>query len=185
MRCFPVPAAYLGGYLHLPASVFNPLVGLVLLVSAFRLFFHRSDAAEVSPPTLPTAMGVGAGIGLLAGLTGTGGGIFLTPLLVFRRWAHTRPAAAVSALFILVNSIAALLGYFRAVGRFRVCLVAGGPRRGWWHAGSYFRQPTVFGSHGLLAFGSPAHHGGHEVDFHQMTMWKKLPLKAQAAKEAK
>ena len=106
------PAAFVGGYLHLPASVFRPLVGLVLLVSAFRLFFHQSDPAEVSPPTLPTAMGVGAGIGLLSGLTGTGGGIFLTPLLLFRRWAHTRPAAAVSALFILVNSIAGLVGYF-------------------------------------------------------------------------
>lgn len=107
-----VPAAFLGGYLHLPPSIFKPLVGFVLLFSAVRLFFRRGDSAEVAPPSMPIALGVGAGIGLLSGLTGTGGGIFLTPLLLFRRWAHTRPAAAVSALFILVNSIAGLAGHF-------------------------------------------------------------------------
>jgi len=57
-------------------------------------------------------MSIGAGIGLLSGLTGTGGGIFLTPLVLFCRWARTRTAAAVSALFILVNSVAGLVGYF-------------------------------------------------------------------------
>ena len=54
-------------------------------------------------------------MGFLSGLTGTGGGIFLTPLLLFCRWAHIRQAAAVSALFILVNSIGGLVGYFTAV----------------------------------------------------------------------
>lgn len=109
---FSAPAAFLGGYLHLPSAIFRPLVGVVLWFSAIRLFFRRGDPAEVSPPARPVAMGVGAGIGLLSGLTGTGGGIFLTPLLLFCRWANTRPAAAVSALFILVNSIAGLGGYF-------------------------------------------------------------------------
>jgi uncharacterized protein len=59
-------------------------------------------------------VGVGAGLGLLSGLTGTGGGIFLTPLLLFCRWAPIKKAAAVSALFILVNSIGGLIGYFSA-----------------------------------------------------------------------
>jgi uncharacterized membrane protein YfcA len=107
-----VPAAFLGGYVHLPSSIFKPLVGVVLLFSAVRLLFRRGDPPAVSAPALPTAMAVGAGIGLLSGLTGTGGGIFLTPLMLFRRWAYTRTAAAVSALFILVNSIAGLVGYF-------------------------------------------------------------------------
>ena len=107
-----VPAAFLGGYLHLPSWIFKPLVGVVLLFSAVRLLFRRGDPPKVSPPALPIAMTVGAGIGLLSGLTGTGGGIFLTPLMLFRRWAYTRTAAAVSALFILVNSIAGLVGYF-------------------------------------------------------------------------
>lgn len=107
-----VPAAFLGGYLHLPPSIFKPLVGFVLLFSAVRLFSRLGDSAEVAPPSTPVALGVGAGIGLLSGLTGTGGGIFLTPLLLFRRWAHMRPAAAVSALFILFNSTAGLAGHF-------------------------------------------------------------------------
>ena len=61
------------------------------------------------------ALSVGAGLGFLAGLTGTGGGIFLTPLLLFCRWAHIRQAAAVSALFIWVNSTAGLVGYFTKI----------------------------------------------------------------------
>lgn len=107
-----VPAAYLGGYLQLPAAVLKILIGLVLLFSAARLIFRRGDPPDVFPPSASAAIGVGAGIGFLSGLTGTGGGIFLTPLLLLCRWARTKQAAAVSALFILVNSLAGLAGYF-------------------------------------------------------------------------
>ncbi|MEO6971204.1 MAG: sulfite exporter TauE/SafE family protein [Chthoniobacterales bacterium] len=109
-----VPAAYLGGYLQLPVAILRILIGLVLLLSAGRLFFRRSDPPEVRSPATPAAIGLGGIVGLLSGLTGTGGGIFLTPLLLFFRWARIREAAAVSALFILVNSIAGLAGYFIA-----------------------------------------------------------------------
>jgi uncharacterized membrane protein YfcA len=109
-----VPAAYLGGYLQPSASVLRILIGIVLLFSAVRLIFRRADPAKTAAPARPTAVGVGAGLGFLSGLTGTGGGIFLTPLLLFCRWAHIRQAAAVSALFILVNSIGGLVGYFTA-----------------------------------------------------------------------
>src|SRR5216117_4112465 len=110
-----VPAAYFGGYLQPSASALKILIGLVLLFSAVRLIFRRFDPPAVISPSPPTAIGVGAGIGFLSGLTGTGGGIFLTPLLLFCQWAHIRQAAAVSALFILVNSLAGLAGYFTAV----------------------------------------------------------------------
>src|SRR6266576_4612267 len=110
-----VPAAYFGGYLQPSASVLKILIGLVLLFSAVRLIFRRFDPPAVISPSPPTAIGVGAGIGFLSGLTGTGGGIFLTPVLLFCRWADIRQAAAVSALFIWVNSIAGLAGYFTAV----------------------------------------------------------------------
>ncbi len=110
-----VPAAYLGGYIQPSASILRILIGLVLLFSAARLIFRRGDPAETVAPSKPTAVGVGAGSGFLSGLTGTGGGIFLTPLLLFCRWAHIRQAAAVSAVFILVNSIGGLVGYFTAV----------------------------------------------------------------------
>jgi uncharacterized membrane protein YfcA len=110
-----IPAAYLGGYLQPSASVLRILIGVVLLFSAARLVLRRSDPPETFAPSRPTAIGVGAGLGFLSGLTGTGGGIFLTPLLLFCRWAHIRQAAAVSALFILVNSVAGLVGYFTKV----------------------------------------------------------------------
>jgi uncharacterized membrane protein YfcA len=60
---------------------------------------------------MPLALGAGAGLGLLSGLTGTGGGIFLTPLLLLCKWARTKNVAATSALFILVNSSTGLLGF--------------------------------------------------------------------------
>lgn len=110
-----IPAAYVGGYLQPSTSVLRILIGLVLLFSAARLVFRRSDPPRTSLPSSPVAISVGAGLGFLAGLTGTGGGIFLTPLLLFCRWAHIRQAAAVSALFIWVNSIAGLVGYFTKV----------------------------------------------------------------------
>jgi len=110
-----IPAAYFGGHLQPSASVLRTFIGLVLLFSAMRLIFRRSDPPKLVTPSQPVAISVGAGLGFLSGLTGTGGGIFLTPLLLFCGWAHIRQAAAVSALFILVNSIAGLVGYFTAV----------------------------------------------------------------------
>jgi uncharacterized membrane protein YfcA len=109
-----VPAAYIGGYLQPSASVLRILIGIVLLFSAARLIFRRSDPAETCPPGKTVAISVGAGLGLLSGLTGTGGGIFLTPLMLFCKWTHIRQAAAISAVFILVNSIGGLVGYFSA-----------------------------------------------------------------------
>jgi uncharacterized protein len=110
-----IPAAYVGGYLQPSASVLRILIGVVLLFSAARLVFRRGDPPQTVTPSRPVAISVGAGLGFLSGLTGTGGGIFLTPLLLFCQWAHIRQAAAVSALFIWVNSIAGLVGYFTKV----------------------------------------------------------------------
>ena len=77
-----------------------------------RLNTSRPSADEaLGEPSRPVALTLGGVLGLLAGLTGTGGGIFLTPLLLLKRWARTKTAAAVSAVFILVNSAAGLLGH--------------------------------------------------------------------------
>jgi uncharacterized membrane protein YfcA len=105
-----VPFAFLGGYINLPTHFFKILVGAVLLYSAARFFIQTGPDAEPREPSKPIALATGAGLGLLSGLTGTGGGIFLTPLLIFMRWARTKTASAVSAMFILVNSISGLLG---------------------------------------------------------------------------
>ncbi len=107
-----VPCAFLGGYINLPTRMFKIAVGLVLLASAARFLLDPPAEPAAKPPTLPTSLGVGAGLGLLSGLTGTGGGIFLTPLGIFLRWDRTKTVAAVSAVFILVNSAAGLIGNF-------------------------------------------------------------------------
>ncbi len=111
---FSVPAAFFGGWFHVPAHYLQILIGLVLWFSAWRLLYRKEDPPHVVRPADPTAMASGAGIGFLSGLTGTGGGIFLTPLLLFCRWARVKEAAAVSSLFILVNSSAGLAGYVRS-----------------------------------------------------------------------
>lgn len=108
---FSVPAAFIGGYIMLPAGVFNLLVGVILFLSGVRFLFRYNPESEISKPAL-SAQGIsGGGIGLLSGLTGTGGGIFLTPLILFMKWATAKQAAAVSALFILFNSTAGLSGH--------------------------------------------------------------------------
>ena len=134
-----VPMAFVGGYVNLPTHIFKVLVGVVLLFAASRFLLHQTDDSVVGEPSRPTAMSLGAGLGLLSGLTGTGGGIFLTPLLLFKRWARTKTAAAVSALFILLNSVSGLLGNLTSTRRFpsfalilAVAAIVGGA------AGSYF-----------------------------------------------
>jgi uncharacterized protein len=104
------PFAFVGGYINLPTHIFKILVGIVLLYSAVRFLIEPKGDQEPHEPSKPVALSVGAGIGLLSGLTGTGGGIFLTPLVIFMLWARTKAASAVSALFILVNSISGLAG---------------------------------------------------------------------------
>lgn len=111
-----VPCAFLGGYVDLPARAFMFMVGCVLIFSALRFLVRPSEEHEPRPPSRAAALGAGAGLGLLAGLTGTGGGIFLTPLLILMGWATTRTAAAVSVVFILLNSVSGLLGNVIATG---------------------------------------------------------------------
>ncbi|MFZ9621345.1 MAG: TSUP family transporter, partial [Prochlorococcaceae cyanobacterium] len=105
-----LPLAFVGGWLDLPVVWFQRLVALVLLASAFRLVLKPRDPETLRVPRAWVLVLVGMGLGLLAGLTGTGGGVFLTPLLLLRCWALTRQAAAVSSLFILGNSMSGLLG---------------------------------------------------------------------------
>ncbi len=107
-----VPSAFLGGSLMLPDWVYRPLVGLVLFFAAYRVVRRpkNQDRAPLRPFRPWLAIFFGIGIGFLSGLTGVGGGIFLTPLLLLLGWADMREAAAVSAAFILVNSLAGLFG---------------------------------------------------------------------------
>ena len=108
-----VPMAFLGGAVTLPADIFKRLVGAILLLASARLLWPTQPDAALRPardPPVPLAVGAGAGIGLLSGLTGTGGGIFLSPLLIFAAWCPPKASAGVAAAFILANSLAGLAG---------------------------------------------------------------------------
>jgi uncharacterized protein len=109
-----IPTAFTGGAVTLPDHIYKPAVGVTLLLAASGLLRTASTAsaeyAHERPVPIAGAIASGAGIGLLSGLTGTGGGIFLTPLLVCAGWAETKRSAGVSAAFILTNSIAGLAG---------------------------------------------------------------------------
>ena len=111
-----IPCAFLGGSIVLPTQLYKPILGLVLLYAAAKLGFNRSGSKTLQPKVLPLwlSIGLGMAIGLLSGLTGVGGGIFLSPLLLLMGWATMKQAAGVSAAFILVNSIAGLLEIGRA-----------------------------------------------------------------------
>ncbi len=113
-----IPAAFLGGSIELPGEIYRPLVAIVLLAGAWRLATAGSPETAERDDHVPAVPGflAGAGIGLLAGLTGTGGGIFLTPLLVLAAWTGTRAAAGLSGAFIGLNSIAGLGGLALAGG---------------------------------------------------------------------
>ena len=116
-----VPLAFIGGAIHIPASLYKPLLGAVLLVAAagfFRTARKAADEPSDRPPAIPIlpAVILGGTIGLLSGLTGTGGGIFLSPALIVAGWATTRQASGIASGFILVNSISGLVGNISAVG---------------------------------------------------------------------
>src|SRR5215213_10020396 len=111
------PAAFLGGGIHLPPELYRPLVGVVLWAAAARLFWHPTRLAqrEPRPPSLAITLPAGAGLGLLAGLTGTGGGIFLSPLIILFGWEDTRKTSGAAAGFIFINSLAGLAGNLASV----------------------------------------------------------------------
>jgi len=110
------PMAFVGGAITLPGAYYRPLIGAILLYSAWRLVIAgggaRAEDAErgAREPRVGVALAVGAGLGLLSGLSGTGGGIFLSPILLLCGWAKAKRTAAVSAAFILLNSISGLAG---------------------------------------------------------------------------
>jgi hypothetical protein len=115
-----VPAAFIGGTLHIPPEIYRPLVGAVLLASAVQFVRTAAQApqedASARPPPLAAALPAGAALGLLAGLSGTGGGIFLSPLILLMHWAPTRRTSGIAASFILVNSAAGLAGTTFSIG---------------------------------------------------------------------
>lgn len=109
------PFAWLGGRLDLPAHAFKLLLALALTFAAVRLLLPDIRTTAYRPAGRAWMLAAGALIGLVSGLIGVGGGIFLTPLILFARWGDAKTAAAVSAPFIFVNSAAGLAGHADAL----------------------------------------------------------------------
>ena len=116
------PAAFFAAQVKLPKESYSLLLGIVLLVAAMGVFrsasrAERDDVESIGRrvPWVPGLL-IGAAIGVLSGLTGTGGAIFLTPLLLFARWMPTREASGTSVAFVWINSLTGLAGLLHASG---------------------------------------------------------------------
>lgn len=132
-----VPLAYLGGGISMDATIYKMLVGVGLVFAAAHLILRSNAVADdpgpIAYPGIAASAAVGGGIGFLSGLTGVGGGIFLSPVLIILHWAGLRRTAAMAAAFILVNSISGLTGYLHQggvfpdhIGFWSVAVVSGG-----------------------------------------------------------
>lgn len=112
------PAAWIGGRIPVPETLFVGLLGATLLVAAGFMFVDPAEPKtaerEERPPALPIA--VGGGIGFLSGVVGIGGGIFLAPFLHLIRWGKAHEIAGAASVFILVNSLAGLAGQLTKLG---------------------------------------------------------------------
>ena len=110
-----IPAAFIGGHINLPSEIYKPIVGVLLIVSGFRfIFLAATRDRELKAVNYPLAIAMGIAIGFLSGITGTGGGIFLSPLIIWLGWNHVKQASGTVAAFIFVNSVAGLLGNYRS-----------------------------------------------------------------------
>lgn len=108
-----IPFSFLGGYITAPSHIYRTITGVILLFAAYRLLVHKENKEKpVSKMPLSLAIVFGGVIGLLSGLIGVGGGIFLSPLLIFTGWANIKITSGISSMFILINSISGILGHF-------------------------------------------------------------------------
>ena len=112
-----IPMAYWGGTMNLPDSIYKKILALCIFISIIRLVYQFEDNKEPNRE-IPLWAGLfsGGSIGLLSGLLGIGGGIILSPLMLLMRWAKLKETAAVSALFIFVNSVSGLYGQIQKGG---------------------------------------------------------------------
>lgn len=107
-----IPFAFIGGLISLPATIYKPIIGVVLIVAAWQIFVQSKHVPTIvkQSPSKFALFGMGSGLGLLSGLTGVGGGIFLSPILILMNWAETKMISGIASAFILVNSLSGLAG---------------------------------------------------------------------------
>lgn len=106
-----VPMSFLGGLLVLDGTIYKKILGVLLLIPVVRfLVFKNPQVDEPKKPDIILSLIIGGSIGLLSGMIGIGGGIILSPILLLLKWTDQKQTAAISALFIFVNSLAGLIG---------------------------------------------------------------------------
>ena len=105
-----VPLAALGGYMSVGGDIYDLLLSVALVVAAWRLFVGKWESTEITQPERSKAVAVGGGIGLVSGVVGIGGGIFLSPVIMLSNWATAKQTAATAALFVWMTSLAGLVG---------------------------------------------------------------------------
>lgn len=106
-----VPLAYLGGTVVVDGTIYKKILGFLLIIPIIRFYFFKNfDIKEQKPSNVALSLVIGGGIGFLSGLIGIGGGILLSPILLMLKWTDQKQTAAISALFIFVNSLAGLTG---------------------------------------------------------------------------
>jgi hypothetical protein len=147
-----IPFSYLGGRILLPPHLYRPLIGTLLILAAFSLLRKKYQDDALKPtarPPLAVALLLGGFLGLISGLSGVGGGIFLSPLLLLLNWGKAREVAGVSALFIFCNSIAGLAGHLNTASHLPsfIPLIAGiallGGTLGSFYGSSRLRSPII------------------------------------------
>lgn len=152
------PAAFVGGTIHIAAELYRPLVGILLWAAALRMFWQPARLADRQPkaPSLAVTLPAGAGLGLLAGLTGTGGGIFLSPLIILFGWEDARKTSGVAAGVIFINSLAGLSGNVASVQALPrelpvlAAAVAAGALVGTWLGAGRLAKPRLLQGLGLV-----------------------------------
>lgn len=145
-----IPMAFLGGLMSIDAGIYKKILGVLLLIPIIRFFFFKNtnpDALKSS--NLGLSVAIGGGIGLLSGMIGIGGGIILSPVLLFLKWTDQKQTAAISALFIFVNSLSGLFGqltkgiHFSSDMILMVMIAFGGGLIGAWLGSQRFKQEVL------------------------------------------
>ena len=105
-----IPMAFLGAKIDIDPNAYKKILGVMLLIATARMLYKPSEKKTIKAPSFLIAMSVGAVIGFFSGMTGIGGGIILSPMLLLLNWANIKETAATSSLFIFLNSISGLTG---------------------------------------------------------------------------
>lgn len=145
-----IPLSFVGGLIEIDAAVYKKILGLLLLIPVVRFFFFRNmPTTKKVQQTLSLSLLIGGVIGLLSGLIGIGGGIILSPVLLLLHWTGQKETAAISALFIFVNSVAGLAGQWTTGVSFSkdmvlfVALAFAGGMLGAFYGAKRFQQPVL------------------------------------------